>query len=222
MNNLDPDAVLAIVIGAIVAVHIVFGIISARVASGKGRSSDLGFLAGFLLNIFGLIIVMLMRPSIEAEAQRRIAVEREYKRQQAPRSSLPRRPAGREDVRSVTFQRSADFTSVRLPVVALSDREQRALGLGILWHDRTVGGVLYVWPDGGEQRVAFENTLNFQVCFAAIGLDGSIEEVLTASPGDTVHPTRAVASAVAVPRGRFDSLEVDIGDKVVLPDEFRT
>lgn len=222
MNNLDPDAVLAIVIGAIVAVHVVFGIISARVAGGKGRDPLLGFALGLLLNIFGLIIAMMMRPSIEAEAQRRIQVEREYKRQQVTPASLPRRPAGREDVRSVTFQRSADYTSVRLSVVVLSDREQRALGLGILRRDRTIGGALYVWPDGGAHQVAFENTLNFQICFAAIGLDGSIEEVLTASPGDMVHPTRAVASAVAVPRGRFDSLEVDIGDKVVLPDEFRT
>ena len=217
----DFEAFLWILIVALVAVHIVFGIIAARVASGKGRSPDLGFLAGFLLNIFGLIIVMLMRPSIEAEAQRRIAVEREYKRQQTPPASLPRRSAGREDVRSVTFQRSADSTSVRLSVVVLSDREQRALGLGILKHDRTIGGVLYVWPDGGAHQVAFENNLNFQVCFAAIGLDGSIEEVLTASPGDMVHPTRAVASAVAVPRGRFDSLEVDVGDKVALLDEVR-
>ena len=217
----DFEDFLWIVIVAIVAVHIVFGIISARVADGKGRDPLLGFALGLLLNIFGLIIAMMMRPSIEAEARRRIAVEREYKRQQAPPASLPQRSAGREDVRSVTFQRSADSTSVRLPVVVLSDREQRALGLGILRHDRTIGGVLYVWPDGGAHQVAFENTLDFQVCFAAIGLDGSIEEVLTASPGDMVHPTRAVASAVAVPRGRFDSLEIGVGDKVVLPDELR-
>ena len=78
----DFEDFLWIVIVAIVAVHIVFGIISARVASGKGRSPDLGFLAGFLLNVFGLIVVMLMRPSIEAEARRRIEVEQEYERQQ--------------------------------------------------------------------------------------------------------------------------------------------
>lgn len=90
MNDLDPDTLLAIMIGTLIAVDIAFGIISARVASGKGRSAALGFLTGFILNVLGLIIVMLMRPSVEAEARRRVEVEREYEHQREGQCFLSR------------------------------------------------------------------------------------------------------------------------------------
>ena len=58
-------------------VSVVFGAIGAAMASEKGASGGAGFLVGFLFNAVGLIIVMLMSPSVEVEARRRIAVERE-------------------------------------------------------------------------------------------------------------------------------------------------
>ena len=246
MNNLDPDAVLAIVIGAIVAVHVVFGIISARVASGKGRSPDLGFLAGFLLNIFGLIIVMLMRPSIEAEARRRIQVEREYKRQRrsgtasvarAPSAerrswrrlgsggtvSIARAPSADGHQRVVVPVRRARYGDVvDLRFVVLSTPDQRADGLSLL--SEFVTGVLYFWPEGGTHQVNFLNPYSgIDLRVAIADMAGEIVEILTLDAGDdsAIEPTNPVASAIAFRAGRFESLGIDIGDKVVLPRELR-
>ena len=221
MNSLDPNAVLAIVIGALVVVHIVFGIISARVASGKGRSADLGFLTGFLLNVLGLIIVMLMRPSVEAEARRRVEVEREYERQRSGRES-------REDAEGysiVTIKRTVgDSDSVQLPVAVLSNRDQRARGLGMLARDPAAGGVYYWWPEGGSGQIAFRNNQHLDVCVLAINAYGVVEEILMLpSYGDAdISPTKPVGSAIAVSRRRFESLGVDVGDRVIVPQELRS
>ena len=217
MSDLTPDEVLAIVIGALVVVDIVFGIVSARVASGKGRSAELGFLTGFLLSVLGLIIVMLMRPSVEAEARRRVEVEREYERQRFRRES-------REDAQGysvVTIKRAVgDSDSVQLPVALLSNRDQRARGLGILARDPATGGVYYWWPKGGSGQIAFRNNQHLDVCVLAIDAEGVIEEILMLpSYGDAdVSPTNPVASAIAVSRQRFESLGVDIGGRVIGPD----
>lgn len=216
MSDLDSDEILAIVIGAIIVVHLVFGIISARVASGKGRSADLGFLTGFLLNTLGLIIVMLMRPSVEAEARRRIEVEREYERQSSRRESHE----DAEDYSVVTIKRAVgDSDSVELPVAVLSNRDQRARGLGILARNPAVGGVYYCWPEGSSGQIAFRNNQHLDVCVLAIDAEGIVEEILMLPAYDDadIPPTNPVASAIVVSKQRFESLRIDVGDRVIVP-----
>ena len=221
MNDLTSDEVLAIVIGALIVVDIIFGIVSARVASGKGRSAELGFLTGFLLSVLGLIIVMLMRPSVEAEARRRVEVEREYERHRSGRES--REDA--EDYSVVTIKRTVgDSDSVQLPVAVLSNRDQRARGLGILARNPAAGGVYYCWPEGDSGPIAFRNNQHLDVRVLAINADGVVEEILMLpSYGDAdISPTKPVASAIAVSRRRFESLGVDVGALVHLPDDLRS
>ena len=221
MNDLDPNAVLAIVIGAIIVVHLVFGIISARVASGKGRSADLGFLTGFLLNVLGLIIVMLMRPSVEAEARRRVEVEREYERVRSRRETR----ATAEDYSILTIKRAVgDSRSIRLTVAVLSNRNQRARGLSILARDPATIGVYYCWPEEGGGPIAFRNNGEFEVCILAINAYDVVEEILMLPSHDDadILPTNPVASAIAVSRQRFESLGVDVGALVRLPDDLRS
>ena len=216
MSDLDSDEILAIAIGALVVVQIVFGIISARVASGKGRSADLGFLTGFLLNTLGLIIVMLMRPSVEAEARRRIEVEREYERQSSMRESHE----DTENYSVVTVKRAVgDSDSVQIPVAVLSNRDQRAHGLSILARDPAAGGVYYCWPEGSGGPIAFRNNQHLDVCVLAINAKGVIEEILMLPAYDDadIPPTNPVASAIVVSRRRFESLGVDVGDQVIAP-----
>ena len=238
---------LAIVIGAIVAVHIVFGIISARVASGKGRSPDPGFLAGFLLNIFGLIIVMLMRPSIEAEAQHRIAVEREYERQQRPKPDPTahatdaeqefgrQRRSGSDSAAQATdaeghrratisVRRARYGDVIDLHVIVLSTPDQRARGLSVLASE-AVMEVLYFWPEGGMHKVEFLNPYSrIKMHVAVVDAEDRIEEFLTLAAGDNsvIEPTSSVGSAIAFRAWRFEGLDIDIGDEVVLPDELHT
>lgn len=222
MNDLDPGTFLAIVIGALIVVHIVFGIISARVASGKGRSADLGFWTGFLLNVLGLIIVMLMRPSVEAEARRRVEVEREYERVRTMQPPLSQSSYRTEDRGAVTIQRASDATDVRLPVTVLATPDDRAFGLDVL-RDPTAGGVLHLWPEGGVHRVAFLNTLDVEICVLALDAKGVTTEILTLRPRDdaNVYPAEPIACAIAVPKERFDALGVNVGDRVIVPRELR-
>ena len=234
----DFEAFLWILIVALVAVHIVFGIISARVASGKGRSPDLGFLAGFLLNIFGLIVVMLMRPSIEAEARRRIEVEQEYERQQRPkpdptahatdaeqefgrqRQSVP----GPATYATISVRRARYGDVIDLHVIVLSTPDQRARGLSVLASE-AVMEVLYFWPEGGMHKVEFLNPYSrIKMHVAVVDAEDRIEEFLTLAAGDNsvIEPTSSVGSAIAFRAWRFEGLDIDIGDEVVLPDELRT
>lgn len=221
MSDLDSDEVLAIVIGAIIVVHLVIGIICGQIAAAKGRDPLLGFVTGALLDIFGLIIVMLMRPSVEAEARRRVEVERAYERQRSGRQS--REDA--EDYSVVTIKRSVDDSdSIQLPVAVLSNRDQRARGLGILARNPAAGGVYYCWPEGDNGPIAFRNNQHLDVCVLAINAEGVVEEILMLpSYGDAdVSPTNPVASAIVVSRRRFESLEVEIGALVRLPDDLRS
>ena len=222
----DFEDFLWIVIVAIVAVHIVFGIISARVASGKGRDPLLGLVLGLLLNIFGLIIAMMMRPSIEAEAQRRIEVEREYERQRRPGPYLAEYAINTEPTRRTTISiRRVRGEVIDLPVVVLSTPYQRTRGFSILVSGAAATGVLYFWPQGGTHSVKFVNPYVRQaIRIMAVNTEGTIDELLTLAPGgdSAIEPTRPVASAVAFRAERFESLGIDIGDKVLLPDELRT
>ena len=215
MNDLDPNAVLAIVIGAIIVVHLIIGIISGRIAAAKGRDLLLGFVTGALLNVLGLIIVMLMRPSVEAEARRRVEVERAYERQRSGRQSR----GGAESYNVVTITRAADSLSIRLPVTVLSNRDLRAHGLSILARDPAAGGVYYCWPEGDGGRIAFRNNGELEVCVLAIDTKGEVEEILMLPAYDNadISPTNPVASAIAVSRRRFESLGVDVGDRVIAP-----
>ena len=226
----DFEDFLWIVIVAIVAVHIVFGLISARVADGKGRDPLLGFALGLLLNIFGLIIAMMMRPSIEAEAQRRIQVEREYERQRRPapvarttnadghrRVIVPNRRV------IVPIRRARYGDVVDLRFVVLSTPDQRADGLSLL--SEFITGVLYFWPEGGTHKVGFLNpysSLDLRV--AIVDTSGTIGEILLLAAGrdSTIEPISPVASAIAFRASRFESLGIGTGDEVVLPDELRT
>ena len=222
MSDLDPDEVLRIVIGALIAVHIAIGIISGRIAAAKGRDPLLGFLTGLLLNVLGLIIVMLMRPSVEAEARRRVAVDREYKRVRSTRPSLPQSGYRTEDRGVVRIQRASDSVEIRLPVTVLATPEDRALGLDAL-RDPTHRGVLHSWPEVGVHRVAFWNTLDVEVCVLALDAKGVMVEVLTLLPhdDDDVYPAKPIAYAIAVPKERFDALGVNVGDRFIVPRELR-
>lgn len=217
----DFEDFLWIVIAAIAAVHIVFGIISARVASGKGRSPDLGFLAGFLLNIFGLIIVMLMRPSIEAEARRRIEVEQEYERQQRsgpdPVVHATDAEGHRHETISVRRARYGDVIDLR--VIVLSTPDQRARGLSVLASEAVVG-ILYFWPEGGTHEVKFLNPYSrIKMHVAVVDAEDRIQEFLTLAAGDNVaiEPTNPIGSAIAFRAERLEDIEIDIGDTVGLP-----
>ena len=236
-----------IMIVAVIVVHIAFGIVSGGVALGKGRSFDLGFLAGFLLNVFGLIIVMLMRPSIEAEAQRRIEVEREYERQQRSgpdpaayatdaeqeherqRRSRPDPAVHATDAEghrheTISVRRARYGDVIDLRVIVLSTPDQRARGLSVLASE-AIMEVLYFWPEGGTHKVEFLNPYSrIEMRVAVVDAENRIQEFLTLATGDNsvIEPTSSVGSAIAFRAWRFDSLGIDIGDKVVLPDELRT
>ena len=249
MSDLDSDEILAITIGALVVVHIAFGIVSARVASGKGRSADLGFLTGFLLNVLGLIIVMLMRPSVEAEARRRVEVERAYERrrrfggtqvdhvaQKGERETKPEsRPwqRGVDDVArkneretdTVTIQRRLDGATVTLavPVAVLSTPALRARGLSILADKRTAC-VLYVWPKSSRRSRRFLNpTTTSKVTIVILADNGKIEEIRHLRQGTYWETTfgKTTFSAIAVLRERFDELGLEVDDTVVVPEELR-
>ena len=218
----DFEDFLWIVIVAVIVVHIAFGIISARVASGKGRSPDLGFLAGFLLNIFGLIIAMMMRPSIEAEAQRRIQVEQEYERQRrpAPVARATNADGHRRVIVPVRRARYGDVVDLRF--VVLSTPDQRADGLSLL--SEFITGVFYFWPEGDTHKVGFLNpysSLDLRV--AIVDTSGTIGEILLLAAGrdSTIEPISPVTSAIAFRASRFESLGIGTGDEVVLPDELR-
>ena len=221
----DFEDFLWIVIVAIVAVHIVFGIISARVASGKGRSPDLGFLAGFLLNIFGLIVVMLMRPSIEAEARRRIEVEQEYERQQrsGPDPAAHATDAEGHRHETIPVRRARYGDVIDLHVIVLSTLDQRARGLSVLASE-AVMGVLYFWPEGGTHKVEFLNPYSkIKMHVAVVDAEDRIEEFLTLTAGDNsaIEPTNPVGSAIAFRAERLEDIEIDIGDTVGLPHGLR-
>ena len=229
----DFEDFLWIVIAAIAAVHIVFGIISARVASEKGRDPLLGFALGLLLNIFGLIIAMLMRPSIEAEARRRIQVEQEYERQQRPkpdptahatdaeqefgrqRQSVP----GPATYATISVRRARYGDVIDLRVMVLSTLDQRARGLSILASE-PVTGVLYFWPEGGTHKVEFLNPYSrIEMRVVVVDAEDRIQEFLTLATGDNsvIEPTSSVGSAIAFRAERLADIEIDIGDIVGLP-----
>lgn len=61
-------------------VAVVFGVAGAMILSGKGRSPVGGFALGFALWLIGVIIALLMRPSVEAEALRQEEIDRRRRR----------------------------------------------------------------------------------------------------------------------------------------------
>ena len=247
MNRLDPDVVLAIVLGVLIGVHLITGIISSRIAAAKGRDPLLGFAIGLLLNIFGLIIAMMMRPSIEAEAQRRIQVEQEYERQQRPKPDPTahatdaeqefgrQRRSGSDSAAhatdaeghrraTISVRRARYGDVIDLHVIVLSTPDQRARGLSVLASE-AVMEVLYFWPEGGMHKVEFLNPYSrIKMHVAVVDAEDRIEEFLTLAAGDNsvIEPTSSVGSAIAFRAWRFEGLDIDIGDEVVLPDELRT
>ena len=211
----DFEDFLWIVIVAVIVVHIAFGIISARVASGKGRSPDLGFLAGFLLNVLGLILVMLMRPSVEVEARRRIEVEQEYERQRKFGEAW----AGHEDD-TVAIQSHSGGELMILPVVVLSTRGERERGLSLLADTPSIN-VLYVWPQTSARERRFLNpSTSLEVSIATIADDGEVEELHRLRPRGLLKTTPSNA-IIAVRHGRFVDLQVEVGDRVLIPEKIR-
>ena len=55
---------------------VILGIIGAQITMAKGRNGAVGFLLGFFLALYGLLICFLLAPSIENEAQRKVEIER--------------------------------------------------------------------------------------------------------------------------------------------------
>lgn len=59
---------------------------------------------------------------------------------------------------------------------------------------------------------------------AVIDAEDRIQEFLTLARGDSsvIEPTSPVGSAIAFRAWHFESLDIDIGDEVVLPDGLHT
>lgn len=77
------DDEIALQLGIQLAVGVVFGIVCAAMASGRGRSTVGWFFLGFLLNCVGLIILLLIpNPKLEEEKQRRRDAETRRLREQ--------------------------------------------------------------------------------------------------------------------------------------------
>ena len=57
-------------------VWVAFGVIGAMIMSKKGRSGVGGFLLGICLGIIGLIVALVMSPSLDHEVERRREIER--------------------------------------------------------------------------------------------------------------------------------------------------
>ncbi len=59
-----------------VALWIVAGIATAVIASNKGRNGVQWFVIGFILGVFGPLIALGIRPTVESEAERQNHIER--------------------------------------------------------------------------------------------------------------------------------------------------
>ena len=210
-----------IIFWIVVVIQVIFGFVAGGVASRRGHSWTLGFLAGLLLNVLGLILVMLMRPSVEVEARRRIEVEQEYERQQrsGPDSAAHATDAEGHWRETISVRRARYGDVIDLRVIVLSTPDQRAGGLSILASE-TVTGILYFWPEGGTHKVEFLNPYSrIEMHVAVVDAEDRIEEFLTLAAGDdsAIEPTNPVASAIAFRAERFEHIEIDIGDIVGLP-----
>lgn len=56
-------------------IWLAFGVIGAMIMSGRGRSGCGGFALGVLLGPIGLIIALLIRPSVQNEAERQMEID---------------------------------------------------------------------------------------------------------------------------------------------------
>ena len=120
----------------IVAVWLAFGLGGAFIMSGKGRTGLGGFTLGALLGPIGLILAMLIRPSIEHEANRQVRIEEARHRIDSPRQ-----------------QRETPLRSYLQPkneIVLLSDRMSMEVGQHyVRWH--CIGcAAIGPWMDNSE------------------------------------------------------------------------
>ena len=204
-----------IIVWIVVVIQVIFGFVAGGVASRRGHSWTLGFLAGLLLNVLGLILVMLMRPSVEVEARRRIEVEQEYERQRKFGEAW----AGHEDD-TVAIQSHSGGEIMILPVVVLSTRDERERGLSLLADTPSIN-VLYVWPQTSARERRFLNpSTSLEVLIATIADDGEVEELHRLRPRGLLKTTPSNA-IIAVRHGRFVDLQVDVGDRVLIPEKIR-
>ena len=204
-----------IIVWIAVVIQVIFGFVAGGVASRRGHSWTLGFLAGLLLNVLGLILVMLMRPSVEVEARRRIEVEQEYERQRKFGEAW----AGHEDD-TVAIQSHSGGEIMILPVVVLSTRGERERGLSLLADTPSIN-VLYVWPQTSARERRFLNpSTSLEVLIATIADDGEVEELHRLRPRGLLKTTPSNA-IIAVRHGRFVDLQVDMGDRVLIPEKIR-
>ena len=204
-----------IIVWIVVVIQVIFGFVAGGVASRRGHSWTLGFLAGLLLNVLGLILVMLMRPSVEVEARRRIEVEQEYDRQRKFGEAW----AGHEDD-TVAIQSHSGGEIMILPVVVLSTRDERERGLSLLADTPSIN-VLYVWPQTSARERRFLNpSTSLEVLIATIADDGEVEELHRLRPRGLLKTTPSNA-IIAVRHGRFVDLQVDVGDRVLIPEKIR-
>ena len=204
-----------IIVWIVVVIQVIFGFVAGGVASRRGHSWTLGFLAGLLLNVLGLILVMLMRPSVEVEARRRIEVEQEYERQRKFGEAW----AGHEDD-TVAIQSHSGGEIMILPVVVLSTRDERERGLSLLADTPSIN-VLYVWPQTSARERRFLNpSTSLEVLITTIADDGEVEELHRLRPRGLLKTTPSNA-IIAVRHGRFVDLQVDVGDRVLIPEKIR-
>ena len=72
----DGPMEFALIFLIFLLVWVAFGVIGAMIMANKGRSGVGGFLLGICLGIIGLIMALVMRPSLDHEVERRREIER--------------------------------------------------------------------------------------------------------------------------------------------------
>ena len=224
MDDLQNDIGLGILVAWLI-VSVVFGAIGAAMASEKGASGGAGFLVGFLFNAVGLIIVMLMSPSVEVEARRRIAVEREMARQSAASGSLPapRTVTSHRDQapprRRVATGVEADLEAVvygqnmRVPdLKVIANRVDEPGKLSGKAYESGVAAdtaIWFVWSDVQDRDGDLGNP-HERVVLVALPLDssGRVLEVMRLGPGGREAPKASFASVLFMTQTRFQQLRI--------------
>ena len=228
MDDLQNDIGLGILVAWLI-VSVVFGAIGAAMASEKGASGGVGFLVGFLFNAVGLIIVMLMSPSVAVEARRRIAVEREMARliNVTPAGTLPLKDPAT----------AAEFTSPRrkLKLDAVVYGSGRSAG-GLKVVENRIGtpnglsGALYesgvakdigiwlVWPEGGERMGNFSNP-HRHVSLVAMPLDqdGAVLELMRLAPQEeSMSPQHHFVTVLFLTEARFKQVGIPAPERIAI------
>ena len=226
MDDLLDDIELGILVAWLI-VSVVFGAIGAAMASEKGASGGAGFLVGFLFNAVGLIIVMLMSPSVEVEARRRIAVEREMARliNATPAGTLPLKdPATAAELTSPMRKLDAVVYGSGQSAGGLKVVENRIGTPNDLNGDAYESGIAngigiwFVWPEGGERMGDFSNP-HRHVSLVAMPLDqdGAVLELMRLAPlEESMSPQHHFVTVLFLTEARFKQLGIPAPERIAI------